>query len=281
MIYISTSCIKKKNIKESVIELINRGIRNIELSGGTEYYESIESDLLELKEKHQLNFLLHNYFPPPKEHFVINLASSDSSVVKNSINHIEKAISLSKKLNGQKYAIHAGFFVSPNVKELGNTFNSNMKTNKEKGYQTFIKNYRLLQQNIFNIDIYLENNVLSKQNLIAFGDNPFMLTNSMDYEMLKKDIDFNLLLDIAHLKVSCNSLNLDFEKELQYLASNTDYIHLSDNDGLSDNNLEIKDTSVLFSQLKNCNLKGKTITLEVYSDIDKIIETSELIASLL
>ncbi len=37
-----------------------------------------------------------------------------------------------------------------------------------------------------------------------------MLTNSKEYDELKRIIDFNLLLDIAHLKVSANYLRTKF-----------------------------------------------------------------------
>lgn len=51
MIYISSSCVKNKTIKESVQELVDSGFKNIELSGGTEYYDGFEDDLLKLKKK--------------------------------------------------------------------------------------------------------------------------------------------------------------------------------------------------------------------------------------
>ena len=51
MIYISTSCIKADTIKESVISIAKEGFKNIELSGGTKYYPSYETDLMELKNK--------------------------------------------------------------------------------------------------------------------------------------------------------------------------------------------------------------------------------------
>ena len=44
MIYISSSCIKAKTIKESVTILAEVGFNNIELSGGTQYYSSFETD---------------------------------------------------------------------------------------------------------------------------------------------------------------------------------------------------------------------------------------------
>ena len=44
MIFISTSCVKAKKIKESVKMLVDKGFKNIELSGGTEYYDDLQKD---------------------------------------------------------------------------------------------------------------------------------------------------------------------------------------------------------------------------------------------
>ena len=55
--------------------------------------------------------------------------------------------------------------------------------------------------------------------------NPLLLTDVQSYKELKK-FNFNLLLDLAHLKVSCRSLNLDFIQQANYLINETDYIHL-------------------------------------------------------
>ena len=55
MIYVSSTCIKNKLIKESVEVLANAGFRNIELSGGTKFYTDYEKDLLFLQDKYSLN----------------------------------------------------------------------------------------------------------------------------------------------------------------------------------------------------------------------------------
>ena len=98
MIFVSSSCIKNKLIKSSVEELAINGFKNIELSGGTEYYDNFENDLLDLKDKYSLNYRCHNYFPPPKKHFVLNLASLDNISFNNSFEHLKNVISLSKNL---------------------------------------------------------------------------------------------------------------------------------------------------------------------------------------
>ena len=119
MIYVSSSCIKANFIKESVSTLAEAGFKQIELSGGTEYYSDFEKDLLRLQDKFGLNYLIHNYYPPPQKHFVINLASLDSTIYERSIAHCKTAIDLSKKLGGGKYGIHAGFLINFRTEEIG------------------------------------------------------------------------------------------------------------------------------------------------------------------
>ena len=82
----------------------------------------------------------------------------------------------------------------------------------------------------------------------------------------KKKIKFDLLTsDVAHLKVSANSLNKDFDKELKYLFNQTDYLHLSGNDSLEDSNKSLMNDNIIIKFLKNNSLKNKiSFTLEVY-----------------
>jgi len=48
MIFVSSSCVTHSRIVDSVKELVEHGFRNIELSGGTDYYNGYLDDLLTL-----------------------------------------------------------------------------------------------------------------------------------------------------------------------------------------------------------------------------------------
>ena len=119
MIYISTSCIKEKNIIDVLKILVKNNIKNIELSGGTKNFKGLEDQLIRFVDKENINVRIHNYFPPPENDFVINIASLNSEIHDKSINHCLKAIKLAKKLGSDKYSIHAGFLLDPGVKEIG------------------------------------------------------------------------------------------------------------------------------------------------------------------
>ncbi len=95
-VYISTGGYSNSTAYKASKMLIESGINSIELSGGVSSEDNIEK-LIELKEK--AKFQIHNYFPPPKIPFVLNLGSADEEISKLSMNHIENAKMLSKTRN--------------------------------------------------------------------------------------------------------------------------------------------------------------------------------------
>lgn len=189
MIYISSACSKQNNIKLAVKELVEIGFKNIELTGGTQFYDEYEKDLLELKSKHGLNYLIHNYFPPPENPFILNLASLNEKIYKKSIHHLRKALSLSRTLEADKFGFHAGFFVDRPVSEIGKKFGKSNLSDKRKAVQNFTKGFGLLREEFREIDFFIENNCYSESNYRVYGnDIPFMLLNFHDYRALKKKL---------------------------------------------------------------------------------------------
>ena len=275
MIYISSSCIKKNNILDIIDLLVSKGIKNIELSGGSKNFDNLEKKLIEYKKKYKLNLRIHNYFPPPKEDFVVNIASLNSEIYEKSISHCLNAIKLSKKLEADRYSIHGGFLIDPGVKEIGigNSLKKKELYDANLAIQKMISAIKLFHEEAGNdLKIYIENNVISKKNYEKYQNNPFILTTRNDYENLSKKINFNLLLDVAHLKVSSNALGENFKADLEFLFEKTDYVHLSSNDSLEDSNNNILSDTELVEFLKSKDLKKKTLTLEVYEDLNKVIE---------
>lgn len=278
MIYISSSCVKHKKIKDSVQELVDNGFKNIELSGGTEYYDGFEDDLLELKGNYNLNYICHNYFPPPKNHFVLNLASLNDKIYKKTLNHLVKSIGLSKKIGAKKFGFHAGFLIDIKVSEIGKKISKDNLFDEKKAVQRFCDGFNQLQELAVDVELYIENNVFSSTNAKTYeNENLFMLTNFAEYEQLKNKINFNLLLDVAHLKVSSKTLALDFENEFKKMISVSDYIHISDNDTLHDLNHKLQKDSSVVKLLEQQNLKNKDFTLEIYDDLSAIKETYSIL----
>ena len=279
MIYISTSCVKNTKIKDSVQELAENDFQNIELSGGTEYYENFEDDLLELKGKYNLNYRCHNYFPPPKKPFVLNLASLNDETFQMSFDHLKKVVALSNRLGADKFAFHAGFFIDIKLNEIGKKLSLDNLFDEKEAIERFCNAYSVIKKQAKNVSLFIENNVFSKTNADTYdGENPFMMTNFNEYKSLKEKIDFNLLLDVAHLKVSAKTLRLDWEEEFENMISVSSYIHVSDNDGFHDLNNQLTKTSSLLSMLKQSDTKNKDFTLEIYDGMEAIKKSYKVLS---
>ena len=280
MIYVSSSCVNFEKIKHSVEYLVSKGIKNIELSGGTKYYDSITEDIITLKKKYNISFLCHNYFPPPKKNFFVNLASLDDKIYEKSILHIKNSIKFCKIIGSKKFSFHAGFFIDPKIKNNKHFFDKTNLIDKKKSIKRFASAYNeIISFNKgYKIDLYIENNINSILNQSSLGDNIFMLTSFKEYQELKKYINFKILLDTAHLKVSCKTLRLNYFEELYKFKEKTDYLHLSDNNGKIDSNFQLKKNSDKYQFIKSTNfIKNKTVTLEIYKPFPKILETIKLL----
>jgi len=278
MIYISSSCIKNSKIADCVEELAVNNFLNIELSGGTKFYDGLIEDLLELKMKFNLNYLVHNYFPPPVNSFVFNLSSLDKEIEKRSISHALNAIKNASILGSKKIGFHAGFLINIPVNKIGGKINRQKLFNKPLAINKFIENYHILKSvaDKLNISIYIENNVLSFENLKTFQENPFLFVESSELQFFNENLnDFKYIFDYAHSYVSSKSLGLNVENEFDNFTINTDYIHLSDNNGKSDTNFNIFNNSPIYNHLVNHPPINKTITLEVYAEMSQIKRTYE------
>ena len=179
MIFISTGGFPNKKGIEVYNEMQNQGISHIEFSGGL-------NDLKFIKKMKNLkkNFQFHNYFPPPKQSFVLNLSSTNANIAIRSYKFIERNIIYSKIIGSKFYSFHAGYLIDPLPFELGMKIKKKKIIKKEVALKLFKNRLsRLLKIAKKNkIKLLVENNVLSKKNLNEFGINPFLLTEPKEIE---------------------------------------------------------------------------------------------------
>lgn len=169
MIYLSTGGFNSLSGAEVAARFVENKITNIELSGGRAQ-ENQQEKLTDLSSS--CRFQVHNYYPPPQNSFVLNLASFDEKIASLSIEHIHRAIDLSQKLGSKFYCFHAGFLLDPQVNELGKQFTKVELNSREYARELFTN--RVNQVSKFakskDIMILLENNVISSENIKRFRD---------------------------------------------------------------------------------------------------------------
>ena len=109
----------------------------------------------------------------------------------------------------------------------------------------------------------IENNVLNKENLKTFEQNPLLMTSSEDalYIMRNTSKNVNLLVDLAHLKVSAKTLNFNSIDFLKICEPWTKGYHLSDNNADYDTNDLVTENSWFWPYIKK-NLDYYTLEVK-------------------
>ena len=278
MIFISTGGFKSEKSINTINKLMGKGIYDIELSGGEYEVDQIEKIITEKKLHNSLNLQVHNYFPPPRSPFVFNLGSLDKEISKISMNHALNSIELASKLKSKYYSFHAGFLLDPQVKELGKKIKKRSTYNREISKNTFIERVNILAKfaETKNITLLIENNVLSSNNFEEFKENILLMVDEPECTEIMNSVRNNvkMLVDVAHLKVSSNSLNFDRISFLKKLDKWIFAYHLSDNDGNSDSNEKIRLDSWFWPYIKS-NLDYYSI--EVYGEEpEELVKQKEL-----
>ena len=235
-IYISTLAFLGRT-PQQIVDIAIENNFNLEFSSGLPFHENMEQFFMEAPIQ---NKLPHNYFPAPKTPFVLNLASDNEVLRTASINHCIKGIKLAKAVNAPFFSAHAGFCIDPKPSELGQKINYNAGFDKSKHWELFFDSLLSILEvaNQYKVDFLIENNVIAPFNFVD-NVNPLLCCDSEEIDYLFKNITDErlfLLLDTAHLKVSCNTLKRDLKTEFNKLKIYIKALHHSNNDGLKDTN---------------------------------------------
>jgi sugar phosphate isomerase/epimerase len=283
MIYITLAGSCKKKLNEAIIELNSSGFKNIELTGSVEYCPDYEKTLLDLKEKHRLNYLVHNYFPPPDKSFVLNFCSENKETYEMSLKLIKKALNLCKVLGLKHYSFHPGYCLDLENKKQGKYFKYTVKEKPKAFYEELF--YNRFDKLIKEIEGEENNNtndiIIAVENLFPFNENEDYSLLSSPEEIMKflekysHKENIGLLLDLGHLNIASNYLGFDKYTFLDELFNKFSHkifeIHMSGNNGTVDNHSvnEIDSWQIKFLEKNHQKIKNIPITLEWHDSTSK------------
>jgi sugar phosphate isomerase/epimerase len=214
--------------------------------------------------------LVHNYFPPPTEPFLLNLASQDKGNLRRSLDHCRTAIDLSSELGSGIYAAHGGFGADLGPALLGNpeaqaALPEDRFVPYERIYATLLESVRTLcaYGHKQGVRFLIENNVLSPLNGER-GHRLIPMAHPRELLRLAEEVgdpNFGLLIDVGHANVSASALQFDRDEFIAMLAPHIAAFHLSDNDGVLDQNLPFKKDAWFMRYLRD--FPNATLTLEL------------------
>ena len=255
-IFASTACIHHfVPLKDRLSAYCEAGIEAIELGMRVTLEQG---DLLRLLEacpdegRIEPPFLVHNYFPPPDDPFILNLASGDPIIRQRSLELAQQAITLTRELKAPFYAIHAGFVTD--AYGFGNPyllFPEITEANaRQNAFERFIDALSITNQVALEhgVGLLVENNVCAPeiwgQVLLDRADEFLQLFETMDSSNL------GVLLDFGHLNVAAHTLGFD---RLDFIEQLTPYIrcfHVHDNDGTHDTHRPVQPGSWVLEVLR-------------------------------
>ncbi len=238
-IFISTSCLINKYNFLKILDIYNElGIQNVELG----FLINHNENLVKLLKQYNFNYIVHHYFPPAKEPFIINLASQNKQILQKSIDQMIKSIDFCNDFNIKIFSFHAGFRVDPDINlkfDLNNITEYQISFNTFKESVLKIANYARGK----NIKVAIENNVLSKYNLVEGRNKLLLMCEAWEFEKLFQEIkpeNLGILLDLGHLKVTSNLLKFNANNFIENLKNKIYLVHIHESDGEVDEHRCIK-----------------------------------------
>ena len=278
MIYASTNCLyHPKNVVKVLKEYQKGEIENVELGSVHENFD------LRILKKFDFNFLIHNYFPPPKIPFNFNLSSDRKAIRDKSVKLAKKAIDLCCKIESPLYTFHAGFTVDP--PKLGKPLPRININKRESAIEIFVDEVKKITEysDSLGIKVAMEPNVVQKFNLVE-GKNELCLFaeyNEIEklFKILKKT-SLGLLIDLGHTSVTSHWLKFNKDEFVEKCSKHTYAIHVSNNNGLQDQHKSLTKNCWQLSKLKN--FKKKPIILETMNlSIEKIKQNIQLVEEII
>lgn len=260
-IFVSTSCIPEV---ESVISRIslyrNHGLNAIELGAGV----SANNISLDKISRMGCQFMVHNYFPPPADPFVLNLASADQNIRQRSIDFVSDAIALTASLGAQIYSVHSGFITDPTSFDK-NSFIFPMPSSPDAAKCALDRFISALEITIkyaehYGVQLLVENNLCTT----ALRGKLLLQTADEFLELFDKIHSTNLgiLLDTGHLNVTAHTFGFDPMSFIDQVAPYIRAVHVHDNDGISDTHQPIQPDSWALNVLRNSKFFGYPIVVE-------------------
>ena len=263
--FVSTACLPGVQPITSRISLYrSHGLNAIELGAGV----SADEDSLSQVAGMECQFLVHNYFPPPRNPFVLNLASGDDDIRQRSLDLVTEALTLTARLAAPFYSVHAGFITDP-ISFGTTSFVFPMPASPDEARFAMDRFTTTLDIAIhraqhLGVQILVENNVCSPELrgklLLQTADEFLGLFRALPSPHL------GMLLDTGHLNVTASTLSFDRIAFVEKVASYVRAIHVHDNDGTTDTHQPVQPGSWVLDVLRRPEFAGLPIVVEAKFD---------------
>ena len=278
-VYVSTACLAGGSDVFRVLDAYAAaGLKNVELGATLSYRDGLAPGLFK---RYSFNFIIHNYFPPPREKVVVNLASQDADVLRRSRQQIKRSIDFCHALGVDFFSVHAGFRIEPD-----DNFRFDLNgpvAPYEPSFETFVASVKEIDAyaQARGIRIAIENHGMPERDLSRGRNLAYMLCEAWEFERLWSAVpsaNVGMLLDLGHLKVAAQSLGFDKEDFIDRVKGKVFSFHAHDNNGIADEHEAVGEGSWCLDVLgRGCFSGAKVVTESRGLSVKQIAEQVRLL----
>ncbi len=244
-VFVSTTfAAKQSSVIKTIRLLTEQGIFNIELGS---IHKNEDNLNYKLQDK-GCNYIIHNFFPPVLERFILNISSKDERIRIRSVEFIKQALDFAVKLGASIYTIHPGFLVEPTGESRSKDnydFEFLLSTHKSlitdyiEGYEIFLRSLKVITGYIKDKSIRLAvetQGSVSKRDFILFS-RPEDFRRFFRQE-LNNEIGINL--NLGHLNLAAGAWGFDKYEAVEMLKPRIVALEVSHNDGIEDSHQALR-----------------------------------------
>lgn len=241
----STLHLLDRPLEQVFPELLRLGTRNIELadSGHHALNPKLVERLQELRASYMLNFSVHAPYADT------NLSADDDLIREWILKRIRASIRFASELEARCVVVHPGWTTATDRFMKGRAWDLNLRS----------LNWLLRYAEEYGVSLLIENVPESQ---------PYLLITLDDFELFygEMELEMGMVLDVAHA-----NLQGEVYEFMDRLRGRIRHIHVSDNDGVSDQHLPIGDGGIDWGRVvhsaKTMEFSG-WLVVESYTDVD-------------
>ena len=273
-VYLSTTFAQVNTPVTGVLDVLReKGVTAVEL-GSIHCYEP---DLASRLKAINMEYIVHNYFPPPDERFVVNIASRSPDIRKRSLEHAKASISFCAEVGARLYTYHPGFITDPagestQAKNYDFQFTAQAAnpSDYEESFKLFLDGTGTLVEHARREGIALA--VESQGSRQQYRH--LLMQRPDEFETFTRIYsrnDVGLNINLGHLNLAVRVFEFEPSRFISQFAQNIVALKISHNEGHNDDHAALESGAWYWPIITDERLQG---TFKIFEGRDMPVETA-------
>lgn len=241
--------------------MLDHGIHGIELGSIHCYEDNLVDRLADVPAE----FLVHNYFPPPRESFVVNLASLNDAIRDKSVAHALHCLEVCVRLGAPLYTVHPGFLSDPDAPGSSSTYDFAFRAASAQGdryeaaYRRFAGAMEILAAEARSFDVGV---AVETQGSVSHADQVLLQRPDEVHRFLSEVEGVGVNLNLGHLNLSARVFKFDRMEFIGSIAGRISAMEISHNDGEQDEHRPLEEGAWYWEAVCDPRLLHAPVILE-------------------